>query len=121
MPIFQRCKSFVFQMMVEVFNLDFIMQPWIVSYGVVLGKGIRVLIQKNDDTLVGMPWSSSMQYWNWVVISTSRGIEKLLIPEAICDCVETGNRIPIEVQTSFLFNKRTRIRLAREKRIKQPA
>jgi hypothetical protein len=115
-------------MIFEVFSLDFTLQPWVLSHGEVLEKGICFLIQKNDYTPGGMfPWSSTMEHWNWIVIFTSRGKEMLIIPKAICDCVEPGDSLPIEVQKSlltffsFYFRNRVRIRLAREKRLeKQP-
>jgi hypothetical protein len=124
MPTSEKCKLILFRIVFEILNLDFILQPWILRHGIVKEKGIRMLIRKNDDTPFGMfPWGSTMEHWNWIFIYTSftsGGREKLLIPEAICDCIEPGDRLAIEIQTSFLFSKRTRVRLAKEKRLKQP-
>ena len=122
MPASKICRD-LFWMIFEALSLDFIMQPWVPTHGTLLEKGIPFLIQKNEGTLWGLlPWSSRKETWNWITVSTSRGPKDTIVPGSICDCMEPGDRLVIEIQMSFWIHNRSRIRLAEEKiPEKQPA
>lgn len=120
MSSIQKIRNILFRM-IEDCDLDFFLQPWTLSYGIIIEKGVRFVIRKSDDGPGDLfPSRTVVEYWNWIVIFTSRGREKLKIPAVVCDCVEEGKYLPIEVQKSFLFPKRVRLRLAPEKKTRQP-
>lgn len=104
------------RLIIEMFDLDFIMRPWLPERGKIIEKGIATMVQKNDDCFLGMiPWTSSLEQWNQIVISTSIGLEKIKIPKAVYDRVRVGENIEIKVRKSRWFSDRIHLRPAREK------